>query len=49
MLCAQAKQWLLQAELPRELNEAPADVAAHLGDCADCRKLVEQLQVIERD
>jgi hypothetical protein len=49
MMCAQAKQWLLQAELPRELKDAPADVAAHLRDCAECQRLVEQLQVIERE
>lgn len=49
MLCAQAKQWLLQAELPRELAHAPADVVAHIRDCADCRKLAEQLQALERE
>jgi hypothetical protein len=49
MLCAQAKQWMLQAELPRELGQAPAGIAVHLRDCTDCQRLAEQLQTIERE
>ncbi len=48
MICSQARDWLLRAALPEELASAPADVAAHIRDCGDCQRLVQQLHRMER-
>jgi hypothetical protein len=48
MICAQAKDWLLQAALPEELASAPPEVAEHLRQCGACQRLIQQLHRIER-
>jgi hypothetical protein len=48
MICSQAKDWLLQAALPEELAIAPPDVAAHIRQCDDCQRLIQQLHRMER-
>ncbi len=48
MNCSTAKDWLLQAELPGELGQAPAEVAQHLRGCEECRRLVEWVGQLEK-
>jgi hypothetical protein len=47
MNCQHAQDWLLQADHPRQLEEAPADVSGHVRTCADCQRLADRLERLE--
>src|SRR5260221_2590803 len=49
MNCSNTTNWLLQAELPGELAQAPAEVAEHLRQCDACQRLVQQIGRLERE
>jgi hypothetical protein len=48
MNCQRAQDWLLQADRPGRLEEAPAEVGTHVRTCADCRRLVGKLERLEQ-
>jgi hypothetical protein len=48
MSCGKARDWLLQAERPALLEGAPADLAAHVRSCPNCRRLAGALEGFER-
>jgi hypothetical protein len=48
MNCQRAQDWLLQADCPRRLEEAPAEVSGHVRTCADCQRLIARLERLER-
>jgi hypothetical protein len=47
MSCSSTKKWLMQAALPEELADSPADVADHLRQCDECQRLVQRLHRLE--
>ena len=47
MNCPDAQEWLLRSDLT-EGETPPADVAAHLAGCAECRSYADRLRRLER-
>jgi hypothetical protein len=48
MDCSNARDWLLQAERPWGLDDAPGDLAAHVDGCPRCRRLAGALEGLEQ-
>jgi hypothetical protein len=47
MTCESARDWLLDAEKPANVESAPAPIAEHVAGCAQCRKLAQELGELE--
>ena len=48
MNCPSARDWLLQTERPSRLEDAPPEVAGHVGGCLACQRLAHGLDDLER-
>jgi hypothetical protein len=48
MDCHNARDWLLDAEAPGRLEDAPAGLAAHVEACVSCRRLAGRLDALEQ-
>src|SRR5437879_4492150 len=47
MICPTARDWLLQANHPVRLADAPPDVAAHVHGCPDCQQVMAKVARVD--
>lgn len=48
MICQTARDWLLNADHPARLADAPADVASHIHGCSDCQQLMAKIARLDQ-
>ena len=48
MICERVRDWLLRAERPGRLADAPEGVSAHVRECPECQSLIGRLERLEQ-
>src|SRR5437773_5935151 len=48
MICQTAGDWLLHADHPVRLGDAPPDVAGHINSCPDCQQVMAKIARLDQ-